>query len=105
PQHKDWFAYVESEAPARAAVVAALRERRGVVYDPEDIHLTNGAFAGLAVALKALVDPGDEVIFISPPWFFYEAMIAANGSVPVRVRVRPDTFDLDLEALAAAITP
>jgi aspartate aminotransferase len=105
PQHKDWFGYVNSEPEARAAVVDALRERRGVTYDPHDIHLTNGAFAALAVTLKALVDPGDEVIFISPPWFFYEAMIQANGAVPVRVKVRPDNFDLDLDALAAAITP
>jgi aspartate aminotransferase len=105
PQHKDWFAYTDNEEAARAAVVAALRERRGVDYDPRDIHLTNGAFAALAVALKALVDPGEEVIFISPPWFFYEAMIADSGAVPVRVKVRANDFDLDLEAIAAAITP
>ena len=40
--------------------------------------MTNGAFAALAVALGAIVDPGDEVIFISPPWFFYEALILAR---------------------------
>src|SRR5688572_11434959 len=51
PQHKDWFAYVTSEPAARAAVVEALRARRGVDYDPADIHLTNGAFAALAVTL------------------------------------------------------
>jgi aspartate aminotransferase len=105
PQRPDWYAYKESEPGARAAVAAALRERRGVDYDPDDIHLTNGAFAALAVALRALVDPGDEVIFVSPPWFFYEVMIAGNDAVPVRVKVRPDDFDLDVEALAAAITP
>jgi aspartate aminotransferase len=105
PQRPDWYAYVESEPRARAAVVAALHDRRGVAYDPEDIHLTNGAFAALAVALKVLVDPGDEVIFISPPWFFYETMIAADDAVPVRVKVRSDDFDLDVDAIAAAITP
>ena len=105
PQHKDWFAYVESEPGARAAVAQALLDRRGVAYDPRDIHLTNGAFAALAVALAALVDPGDEVIFISPPWFLYEAVIADNGAVPVRVKVRADNFDLDLDVIAAAITP
>lgn len=105
PQRPDWYAYKESEPGARAAAAAALRERRGLDYDPEDIHLTNGAFAALAVALRALVDLGDEVIFVSPPWFFYEAMIAGNDAVPVRVKVRPDDFDLDLEAIAAAITP
>ena len=105
PRHKDWYAYVDSTPTARAAVVQALQARRGVTYDPHDIHLTNGAFAGLAVALTTFVDPGDEVIFISPPWFFYEAMIAGAGATPVRVRVRPADFDLDLAAIAAAITP
>ncbi len=105
PQHKDWYAYVDSTPAARAAVVQALQARRGVTYDPNDIHLTNGAFAGLAVLLTALIDPGDEVIFNSPPWFFYEAMIAGAGAVPVRVKVRPEDFDLDLQAIAAAITP
>ena len=66
--------------------------------------MTNGAIAAIAVVLGALVDPGDEVIFISPPWFFYEAHIVANGGTPVRVRCDPTTFDLDLDAIAAAIT-
>ncbi len=57
PQHKDWYAYTESEPDARAAVVQALQAQRGVSYAPEDIHLTNGAFAALAVALTALGRP------------------------------------------------
>ncbi len=104
PQDKNWFAYKMSEAPARQAVVEHLRAWRGAEYAPEDIALTNGAFAGLAVCLNALVDPGEEVIFLSPPWFFYEALIVAAGGVPVRVRVDPVTFDPDLEAIRAAIT-
>jgi aspartate aminotransferase len=52
----------------------------------------------------AVVDPGDEVMFIRPPWFFYEAYIAASGASPVRVKIKPETFDLDLGAIEAAIT-
>lgn len=44
------------------------------------------------------------MIFLSPPWFFYEALIMDSGREPVRVRVHQDTFDLDLHAIAAAIT-
>jgi len=51
-----------------------------------------------------LTDPGDEVIFISPPWFFYEALIVAAGATPVRVLANRQTYDLDLGAVAAAIT-
>src|ERR687893_319793 len=54
-----------------AAPAASLRAWRGVHYDEADIFLTNGAFAGLTVCLRAVVDPGDEVIYVSPPWFFY----------------------------------
>ncbi len=49
------------------------------------MYLAPGTFAALAIALRATVDPGDEVIFISPPWFFYESMIAIMGATPVRV--------------------
>ena len=105
PQDKDWFAYKTSEPYARAAVAASLRRRRGIAYDEADVIITNGAFGALAVALNTLVGPGDEVIFVSPPWFFYEALILTSGATPVRVRVDMQTFDLDLAALARAITP
>jgi aspartate aminotransferase len=105
PQDNAWFAYKNNEPAACAVVAAALRERRGLPFAADDILLTNGAFAALAVVLGAIVDPGDEVIFLSPPWFFYEALIAAAGAQPVRVKIDPTTFDLDLDAIEAAIGP
>jgi aspartate aminotransferase len=105
PQNNAWFAYKNNEPPARAVIATALRERRGLPFEADDVFLTNGAFAALAVILNAIIDPGDEVIFLSPPWFFYEALIAAAGAQPVRVKIDPTTFDLDLDALAAAIGP
>jgi aspartate aminotransferase len=105
PQNNAWFGYKNSEPEAREVVAAALRKRRGLPFDAEDILLTNGAFAALAVVLGAIIDPGDEVIFLSPPWFFYEALIAAAGAQPVRVKIDPATFDLDLDAIEAAIGP
>lgn len=105
PQNKDWFAYNQSIESAQTAAAAALRARRGQPYAPEDILMTNGAFAGLSVCLMTLIDPGDEVIFISPPWFFYESMILAYGGVPVRVHIDAATLDLDVQAIAQAITP
>ncbi len=101
PRSADWFAYKMSEPSAQQAVARSLNGG----YDPQDIILTTGAFAGLTVALKTLVDAGDQIIFISPPWFFYETLIAAEGAVPVRVRVDASDFDLDLDAIEAAITP
>jgi len=105
PQHPHWYAYPESKRSAQEIVAASLRGWRGLPFEPDDIFMTNGAFAALCVALTATVDPGDEVIFISPPWFFYEVLIAAAGAAPVRVKANPETFDLDLDAIAEAITP
>lgn len=104
PQHDMWYAYHDNTPSARAVVASSLRERRGMPFEDDDVFLTNGAFAGLAVTLDLVTDPGDEVIFISPPWFFYEALITDAGCQPVRVTVDPATFDLDLDAIAAAIT-
>jgi aspartate aminotransferase len=57
------------------------------------------------LSLLAVVHPGEDVIFNSPPWFFYESMIYNAGGVPVRVKIDMETFDLDLAAIEAAITP
>ncbi len=105
PQNKDWFAYKFNVPEARAAVAASLWERRGIAFREQDIYLTTGAFGALSVALGVVVDRGDEVIYISPPWFFYEALIVRSGGTPVRVRVDERTYDLDLEAIAKALTP
>lgn len=105
PRNQEWFAYKLSEPRSQRIVATSLGERRGVPYEPEDILMTNGGFAAIAVSLCALLDPGDEVIFISPPWFFYEPMILGYGGVPVRVAIDRETLDLDLAAIEAAITP
>ena len=104
PQNKDWFAYKMNEGPARRVVAASLRESRKIPFETDDIFMTNGGFAALSVTLGAITNPGDEVVFISPPWFFYEALIVAVDAVPVRVRVNPVTLGLDLDAIAAALT-
>jgi aspartate aminotransferase len=105
PQSKDWFSYKMSEPEARAAIAGNLRLRRGVDYQDQDIFLTPGAFGALAVTLNTLLEQGDEVIYISPPWFFYETLIVAAGGKPVSVRANPMTFDLDLEMISNAVTP
>lgn len=105
PQSPDWFAYKMSEPRSQAAVARSLTERTGLSWDPADVAMTNGGFGALAIAFKAIVEPGDEVVFMSPPWFFYELLIRAAGGVPVRVSLMPPRFDIDPASIAAAITP
>lgn len=105
PIDEDWYAYKRSEPQAQAAVAKRLGEWRGLPFEPADIAMTPGAFGAIAVALHALLDIDDEVIFSTPPWFLYEAMVLAAGGTPVKVPVMASDHDLDVEAIAAAITP
>src|SRR6266540_4029720 len=105
PQDKDWFAYKLSEPASQRAVAETLTLRTGMAWDPDDVAMTNGGFAALSVAIRTLVDPGDEVIFLSPPWFFYEMLILAAGGEAVSVKLDPPGFDLDVDRIAAAIGP
>jgi aspartate aminotransferase len=104
PQENDWFAYKMSEPESQRIVAESLRRSRGLLFEPDDIAMTTGAFGALAVCLDAIVDPGDEVIFPTPPWFFYEMLILHAGGAAVRVPVDSATFDLDLDAIRGAIT-
>jgi aspartate aminotransferase len=103
PLDKDHYAYKFSEEASRRTVAAHLAEWRGQEFDPEDIAMTPGAFGAIAVALSALVDVGDEVIYFDPSWFFYRSMIYSVGATPISVPIRDDDYDLDLERLAGAI--
>jgi aspartate aminotransferase len=105
PQSNDWFAYKMSEPKAIELVVESLRKRHGIEFEPADVSMTNGAFAAIAAALRVVVDPGDEVIYLSPPWFFYAPMIISLGGKPVRVDLPQPGFELPIAAIERAITP
>jgi aspartate aminotransferase len=104
PRDKRWFAYGTPTRPSQEAAAKGLSAELGIVFDPADILLCRGAHGGLAACLNLVADPGDEVVYISPPWFFYEAMILAVGAEPVKIRVREGDWDLDVPAIEAAIT-
>jgi aspartate aminotransferase len=88
----------------RAAVAAHLARAAGVPYGPDDVLMSVGAGGGLNVVLKALLDPGDQVVFLSPYFVEYRFYVQNHGGEPVPVptdaRFRPDA-----EAIRAALTP
>jgi aspartate aminotransferase len=104
PQNKDWFAYKFSVPETVSMVVESLRRRHGIDFDPADVSMTNGAFGALASSLRAVVDPGDEVIYLSPPWFFYVPMILSLGAKPIRVDLPPPAFALPMEVIERAVS-
>jgi aspartate aminotransferase len=105
PKAADWFAYKMNEEQPVEIVAASLAERFGMAFEPEDVVMTNGSFSGLSICLHVAAGPGDEVLYVSPPWFFYETLILESGATPVRVYADQTTWDLDLDAIASAITP
>ncbi|WP_127819752.1 aminotransferase class I/II-fold pyridoxal phosphate-dependent enzyme [Microbacterium sp. CPCC 204701] len=105
PQSVDWFAYKTSERGAQEVVAAGLVPELGLTFEPEDIAMTQGAFGAMSLALALLADAGDEVVIPVPGWFCYEPMLVAANLVPVRAPLDATTFDLDVDAIARAITP
>lgn len=90
----------------RKAICQRLKEDCGVEYTPAEVAVSNGAKPCVYVALRALVNPGDEVILPAPYWVSYIELIRMVGGVPVVVEAtEAEHFKITPEKLAAAITP
>ncbi|WP_394276368.1 aminotransferase class I/II-fold pyridoxal phosphate-dependent enzyme [Luteococcus sp.] len=92
----------------REAIVRHQQRFRGIALDPErQVLVTTGATEALAASLMALAGPGAEVVTVEPFYDAYAAVLAMVGARHVTVPlVRDgDRFALDLDALAAAVTP
>src|SRR5206468_4538386 len=98
-------AYKSSESEPQAFVAEHLGRELGLAFEPADIALTTGAFAAILVAINCLLDPGDEAVFSEPAWFCYEPLLLAAAAAPRKVALKPPAFDLDLDAIGAAIGP
>ena len=89
----------------RTAISAHQKRFYGVDVDPgTEVVVTTGATEGVAAALLALVDQGDEVVALEPFYDSYSAGIAFAGGVRVPVLLRAPGFRLDVERLRAAVT-
>lgn len=91
----------------RQAVTASLRGRYGLAYDPAaEVLITVGVSEGLDLALRALLDPGDEVIVPQPWYVAYPPCVALAGGIPVPLPTRAeDGFVPRPEAVAALVGP
>ena len=86
------------------SVADYLTQEQGVPVEHTDVLMTCGAAGALNVALKAILDPGDEVLTPTPCFVEYGFYADNHGGVLKAAPSRSD-FQLDLEAMAAAITP
>jgi len=90
----------------REEIAAYTEKQIGVAYHPKDeILVTVGGSEGIDVALRTLIEPGDEVVYIEPCFVCYEACIALAGGIPKPIPLREeDEFRLRARDLEAAIT-
>ena len=90
----------------RQAICQRMKEDCGLEYKPNQVIATSGAKHAVYIALRALVNPGDEVILPAPYWVSYYELIKMVGGVPVVVSAsEAEHFKLTPEKLEAAITP
>lgn len=90
----------------RRAIAAYVERLYGLHYDPRsEVLVTVGVSEGLWLALKAVVDPGDEVLVVEPCFVSNAAAVEMVGGIPVRVSTSIEhEFQVTSEALEAAIT-
>jgi aspartate aminotransferase len=96
------------ELRLREAVAEKLTRDNAVTYDPaREILVTTGATMGLAAALMALVDDGDEVLLPDPVYDAYHSPIVLAGGLArsVAAPIHNKRFVLDFAALSAAVSP
>lgn len=80
----------------------------GIEADAERISVTSSGMTALALIFQAILQPGEEVILVSPIWPNASAAVSIAGGRPVEVPLDPRSdggFALDLDKLAAAIGP
>lgn len=91
----------------RAAIAAQVEQRYGLQYSPEkEVLVTVGVSEALFLALKVLLDPGDEVLVVEPCFVANPALVQTAGGVPVMVPTSVDTdFQVTRAELEARVTP
>lgn len=91
----------------REAISASLTKHFQVTYDPKnEILIAVGVSEALDLALRALINPGDEVIYHEPCYVSYSPSITLAYGVPVAVACRAENnFSVTAEEIAAKITP
>ncbi len=92
------------DGTVREAIAAHIRERFSCPAEADDLYLTDGAAAGLAISLNALLAGGEEVIVFAPYFPEYRVYIEAAGARAVELLCEAPRFVPTPEALAAALT-
>lgn len=100
------YTRLDGIAPLRAAISRKLESYNSVAADPDrQVLVTSGATGGMYAACLALFDPGDEIILFEPFYGYHLNTMLALRIKPVPLPLATGTWELDVDALRAAITP
>jgi len=90
----------------REAIAAKQRRDYGLSYDAEkEVMVASGATAGLHAAAMALLNPGDEVLVFEPFYGYHVHTLKSLRINPVLVALAEPDWQLDVDAMRAAVTP
>ena len=87
----------------KKAIIRYTEEHYGRVAGLENVIASSGAKQAIMVALHAILDPKDEVIFPAPYWVSYPEMVKLAGGVPVTVKAGDGSFQPTVEEMAGAV--
>ena len=88
----------------REYIAGQLQKETSLPFTLNDMIMTVGAGGALNVILKALLDPGEEIIVFNPYFLEYNAYIDNHGGVPKSVNTTSE-FQIDIDALSKALSP
>ena len=88
----------------RAVIAESLNRRFGETFTADNIFMTCGAAASLSICLKALCNPGDEVITFAPFFTEYRCWVEATGATLQVVPPRIPDFQIDTDVFEGMIT-
>jgi aspartate/methionine/tyrosine aminotransferase len=89
----------------REAVAAHYNSHQGLDLTADHICVTSGATEALGAAILATVQPGDEVILLTPAYDSYAPMVRRAGGTVREVALRPPVWRIEHDALEAAVSP
>jgi aspartate/methionine/tyrosine aminotransferase len=99
---RNGYSQTQGIGPLREAIQQSIDTKYG--HADRRVLITSGTSGALVLAMMAMVDPGDEVIFFDPYFVMYPALVRLAGGVPVVLDTYPD-FRIDAARVEAAITP
>jgi aspartate aminotransferase len=89
----------------RIRISEKLTQENHAPYQPGQILVTPGAKYAVYLAIRSLINPGDEAIWLTPGWVSYPSIVEISGGKPVAVHLKyEDHYRITFEALEAAVS-